>query len=297
MTTRVYDGHTPVGGGECLPDVNDLVPSDPGTIGLESVGPALADRTIGEVSGFAPPRVEESEIRHVDTVLAESVIGSDNRVQVQDTSIFPWRAMCSLEITTKTGARMVGSGTLIGPRTVLTAGHCIYIHQYGGFASSIKVTPGQNGHATPHGSAMATKFYTVTGWTRDRSREYDYGVIILPTPLGDTVGMLGYGHLADGELKNLMVNNAGYPADKPRGTLWWNASQIASVSDTQVFYTLDTKGGQSGSSIYRFIAPDQRIIVAVHAYGTGLADGALGGVNSGIRINKQVKENLDRWRE
>ncbi len=50
----------------------------------------------------------------------------------------------------------------------------------------------------------------------------------------------------------LLVNNAGYPyeADKPYGTLWYNAAAFARWRRQYIEYMVDTEGGQSGSPIY-----------------------------------------------
>ena len=41
------------------------------------------------------------------------------------------------------------------------------------------------------------------------------------------------------------MNVAGYPGDKPMGTLWYNNRNVGSVNADKVFYAADTAGGQS----------------------------------------------------
>jgi V8-like Glu-specific endopeptidase len=76
--------------------------------------------------------------------VAEVVIGRDDRVQITNTTAYPWRTICSLIITARDGSRWIGTGWLVGPRTVITAGHCVYMHKRGGWARSIEVIPGRN---------------------------------------------------------------------------------------------------------------------------------------------------------
>ncbi len=74
----------------------------------------------------------------------EIVIGADDRVRVTNVTAFPWRVICSLQIRAQDGSRWIGTGWLIGRRTLITAGHCVYIHDRGGWATRIEVIPGRN---------------------------------------------------------------------------------------------------------------------------------------------------------
>lgn len=61
-------------------------------------------------------------------MVLESIIGTDDRVRIQNPSVYPWRAICALRMTAKDGSRWIGTGFLVGPGTVITAGHCVYLH-------------------------------------------------------------------------------------------------------------------------------------------------------------------------
>src|SRR4051794_24962558 len=58
----------------------------------------------------------------------ESVIGRDERQRVLDTDLTPWRKICSLQMRGALGSGVIGTGWLVGPRTVITAGHCVFSH-------------------------------------------------------------------------------------------------------------------------------------------------------------------------
>lgn len=220
---------------------------------------------------------------------AESVIGVDDRIKIQNTAEYPWRAQASLVMTAADGSQWIGSGTFIGPRTVLTAGHCVYIKGSGvpgrdGWMRSITVMPGRNGSATPYGAKTSSAFRSVTAWTVNGNQEYDYGVIILPSSFNN--GWFGITSLGDGDVVNSVGNIAGYPGDKPAGTMWYHSRKILSVGPRKVYYDIDTAGGQSGSGVYRLVN-NQRHVIAVHAYG--------GGANSGTRINGEVFNFVASW--
>ncbi len=236
---------------------------------------------IGEASYGRPPR------------LPETVHGPDDRVQITDTAAYPWRAIASLLITAADGSAWIGTGWFIGPHTLATAGHVVFIKNSGvagrdGWVRSIRVMPGRNGNSLPYGSVTSSNLRSVTGWTQNGDETYDYGAIILATDLGNTVGWFGFGVYPDADLLAAVGNIAGYPGDQAAGTLWYDRRQIAAVSDRKVHYDIDTAGGQSGSAVFR-IVNGQRFGVAVHAYGGATT-------NSGTRINAAVYNNLVAWK-
>lgn len=223
----------------------------------------------------------------------ETVHGPDNRVQITNTNVYPWRAHASLLITARDNSMWIGTGWFIGPHTLATAGHVVYIKGSGvpgrdGWVKKIQVMPGRNGSSLPYGSVTSTDFRSVTGWTNNGDENYDYGAIQLPTPLGNTVGWFGFGVYSDADLLGSVGNISGYPGDKPSGTQWYDARRIASVNSRKVYYDIDTAGGQSGSAVYRIINGG-RYGVAVHAYGGATT-------NSGTRIVKPVFDNLLAWK-
>ncbi len=224
---------------------------------------------------------------------AETVHGPDNRVKINATNTYPWRVHASLLITAADNSQWIGTGWFIGPRTLVTAGHCVFIKGSGvpgrdGWVRRIQVMPGRNGNSLPYGSVTSTTFRSVGGWTSSGNAEYDYGVIILPTPLGNATGWLGFGNFSNADLLASVGNISGYPGDKPSGTQWYDARRIAAVTARKVHYDIDTAGGQSGAAVYR-VVNGNRYGFAVHAYGGG-------STNSGTRNNAQVYANLVAWK-
>lgn len=153
------------------------------------------------------------------------IIGHDSRVRVTNTLDIPFRYTCNFEYDFPSiGRRAMCTGTLIGQRTVLTAGHCIV----GKVPSRMRVIPGRDGTLEPLPATQATRFITPRNY--QEASATDYGVIHLRDPIGthvgywtrtynrgprDTVGT----SISNGSLPLragvLTVNVSGYPADMP----------------------------------------------------------------------------------
>ena len=222
---------------------------------------------------------------------AEVVIGKDDRIRVQATRKYPWRAICSLRITARDGSHWIGTGWLVGPRTVITAGHVVFMRKHGGWAKKIEVIPGRNGSSKPYGSCIATSFRSVKGWTKKGKRSHDYGAILLPKscPFGKRVGYFGYANYSFSSLLGRVVNLSGYPGDKPSGTQWWHARRIKFVTGRRLLYNIDTYGGQSGSPVWRYVN-GHRYAVGIHTSGSLSGNGA-------TRISKPVFKNIKKWKQ
>lgn len=265
-----------------------------------------------QVKGFKPPALNESakraraltapntrrlrdiaEASFGTPAQLETVHGVDDRVKITTTSSYPWRVHASLLITAADNSQWIGTGWFIGPHTLMTAGHVVYIKNSGvpgrdGWVKKIVVMPGRNGNTLPYGSVTSQSFRSVTGWTNNGDQNYDYGAILIPTNLGNTVGWFGFGVYNDATLTGSVVNISGYPGDKPSGTQWYGARKVDSVGARKVYYDIDTAGGQSGSAVYRIISGG-RYGVAIHAYGGATT-------NSGTRIVTAVFNNMVNWK-
>jgi V8-like Glu-specific endopeptidase len=251
-----------------------------GAAGLGDGGPDMAILDIGAAS-FG--QVQGGGV---------SILGTDERDQITQTTQYLWRAIASLRITARDDSQWIGTAWFISPRTLITAGHCVFINGSGdpdrdGWVKSIEVIPGRNGFSKPLGSATSKTFRSVRGWTEKADQNHDYGAIILDQPFGVSTGWFGYGVFDDNQLVDVQAHVAGYPGDKPSGTLWHGSLPIQSVNPLKVFYAIDTAGGQSGAAVY-LEQNGLPIAVAVHAYGGTTS-------NSGTRITPDVYRNLRQW--
>ncbi len=156
------------------------------------------------------------------------IIGGDSRRRVKKTTDAPFRYICNLEYDVPgAGRRSICTGTLVGPRTILTAGHCLS----GLSPSKMRVIPGRDGTLEPLPATAATKFILPNSYQGASST--DYGIIHLANPIGNAIGYWSQTHKTwpkdcigtsilsvetlPKPLGKLKVNLSGYPADKPFG--------------------------------------------------------------------------------
>ncbi len=304
---EVLDPHTPTAPEDTgAPIEFDTVGSEP--FAGEGTGETHTPDGVEAVEGYQPPEAvpELSTVLDLDEDLPdigeasfgpspESVIGTDDRVRISPASSYPWRAHASLRITANDGSPWIGTAWFVGPHTLITAGHCVFIRNSGvpgrdGWVRHVDVMPGRDGSSLPYGSTRIPRasIRSVTGWTVNGSHEYDYGALLLPNnDLGSRTGWLGAANFSDSTLTSSVGNLSGYPGDKAAGTQWYHARRIQSVGPRKVYYDIDTFRGQSGSAVY-VVSNGARHAVAIHAYG--------GSSNSGTRINAGVLNTIVSWR-
>jgi V8-like Glu-specific endopeptidase len=249
----------------------------------------LADGLLETAKSILPNSSDAAlgAFRSVD--LMEVVIGDDDRQAISDVTGSPWRHICALRINTKTNRRFVGTGWLIGPRTVMTAGHCVFMHDEGGWAESIEVIPALNGSDRPYNSFVSTQFRAVDGWTSERTSDFDYAAIILDEAVGNETGWFAFSALGETDLLSTDANISGYPQDRDRASRqYFHARKIVRASQRKIYYEIDTYGGQSGSPIW-LLAGNRRVAVGIHTNGSSTS-------NSGTLINSEVFSNMRLWK-
>lgn len=207
------------------------------------------------------------------TPTAESILASDDRIKVKNTTVFPYSATVFVQSTFPNGDVYVGSGSLVSSDGVLTAGHMIYNKARGGWATKVVIYPGLNGTVAPFGSATAIKLFSVDDWTNNQDTQHDIGMMRLDKPIGYQTGWFGMTTTAS---QNETVQTSGFPGDK-YGAMYKASGIVDTLTETALHYTFDTSAGQSGSPVYT----TGNSLVAAHTYG-GNTD------NFGTRINSTV---------
>lgn len=213
------------------------------------------------------------------------ICDEDTRQKVTPAS-GPEKATCRLLIQFSSPTDFYqGTGFLVSPRLVLTAGHCVYDKSHGGWARVITIYPGDQSL----GAYQGVKLYTVSGWVNGPSDAYDYGAIVLADDTMHKKVNFSFElrPMSDKDLGGTEFASRGYPIDK--GFAQWISLPPANPSSTTpltMSYIFDTERGQSGGPV--FPNGSDGAAVAVHA-----KDGC---PNSGTRINQARKDKiLNEW--
>jgi len=221
-------------------------------------------------------------------------IGKDDRIEVPETRVYPYRCICSLEILAADSSSWTGTGWLVSPRTVITAGHCVYRHANGGQVTQVEVIPGRDGPEPPYryNSCISKEFAWAEMWKKEAQHAHDYGAIFLPNDcrFGDKLGYFGYADLTTEQLGQIEVCLSGYPSDKKlESTQWYHVRRLNKVTETSLRHKIDTFEGHSGAPLWHVEGDENRHVVGIHNAGSSF-------INHATRINDAVFQQIKDWR-
>jgi len=233
---------------------------------------------------------------------AEDVVGTDDRVRVTtDTESYPWNTVGYIGNTYPSGNPYRGSGAIVTPYMVLTAGHMVYSVGEGGYVSELYFAPGQRqmsegGAVTrPYGQFAAHHWETNSNYidalkTKPTDQfKYDYAAVFFTTPF-TSVGITSMPVVFDvAPPINDVINLAGYPGSVQGETnsqaMWKSSGDVTSVTDRILYYDADTTGGNSGGPVWQLMSSGLRRIIAIHVASTP----------GGCRLISQNQGVIEAW--
>eukprot|EP01026_Neomeris_dumetosa_P006031 TRINITY_DN1186_c1_g1_i1.p1 TRINITY_DN1186_c1_g1~~TRINITY_DN1186_c1_g1_i1.p1 ORF type:complete len:327 (+),score=22.16 TRINITY_DN1186_c1_g1_i1:141-1121(+) len=206
-----------------------------------------------------------------EALILETVIGIDGRQYVVDTTRYPYRTIGRL-VYQCGSSYYTCTATLVGPRTIITAAHCIVWEEYRRSCSNFMFSPGQQQSYKPFGTfGVVSVSYSSKYLDNPNSDNFDFGVLTLDTDIGSLIGWMTFGYDCSDVVQDLLT--AGYPADldESSSTMYYddcyNQGVDACYSGYTFKHTCDTSGGQSGSPMFTYDEEGDPVIRGVHVSG------------------------------
>lgn len=212
---------------------------------------------------------------------------------------WPFRSVCYVEVTFPSGRVYSGSGVLVGPNDVLTAGHLVYDSANHAWASSVRVIPAYDTHSwtSPYGEFQSVRVQGFPGFDPNGDgrivdgdgilatfggSERDFGLITLNEAVGIRTGWMQI----DVTNSAAVYNVTGFPASQ--GFQAVNASAYLTADRVDWFWDISSVGvtpGYSGGPVW-------------HLTDAGATASVVGVVSTGIaagQINPSYALIFDAW--
>lgn len=214
------------------------IDAETGEITKEEYTENLARSNYNKTEPFIPKNVMNN---------SKAIVGgSDGRVAVSNTKVFPYSSVCTLEVKFEEGY-VYTTAFMIYKNLALTAAHNVYNSEYG-VVQSAKIYPGITTTEIPFGAANAKSYSMDKKWIENYNSLEDWCLIELDSNIGEKCGWQGiaysddYGYFAQGE----KVTVIGYPQRFKQFTM---RDSVVKATYMYLLYAVDTSKGQSGSPV------------------------------------------------
>eukprot|EP01026_Neomeris_dumetosa_P025714 TRINITY_DN21123_c0_g1_i5.p4 TRINITY_DN21123_c0_g1~~TRINITY_DN21123_c0_g1_i5.p4 ORF type:complete len:202 (+),score=8.13 TRINITY_DN21123_c0_g1_i5:621-1226(+) len=189
------------------------------------------------------------------------------------------------------------TGTLVGSRFVLTAGHCVIDRNSGQLLDDLDFYPAKNQDLEPYGKYAWEYAFVSENFYITKDSRYDYALIVLEKPVQD-IQPMSFAHECDTRL-TFTLNIVGYPFDKnPSDAQWTTSCNAVKLNCTQKIFqhNCDTMKGMSGAPMFVYRRNDnpQFSIRSIHIAAL-LTNQPIGVINLGVILTEEIIYQLNQW--
>jgi V8-like Glu-specific endopeptidase len=187
---------------------------------------------------------------------ANNVYLPDGRKLITSANQFPYNTIVYIETVGGNGGAYIGTGVIIAPNTVLTAGHVVYNAAEGGYIRSATVYQAYaNGNYNPNTATAVTSEVANSDWlVKDKVNPKNYplgsndlAILNLSKNIGLSTGWMG---MTSSLSKNQTISLVGFPQDHFR-QMWGMSGNVSQISNPLFNYSnISEFPGQSGSPIF-----------------------------------------------
>jgi len=189
-----------------------------------------------------------------------------------------------------------GTGILIHPKAILTAGHNIFDPTLGGQAVQILARMGSGNRSWMSASSCDT---TQQWQSQDSSSSarafsgFDIGIVFLADSADANPSQIAFGALPDASLLNQTIFLNGYVGEDPPPFIEANA-RLSQVDTRRLYYPIRTKGGNSGGPVY-LANPNASGTLVVGIHTSLVPETTVNGCGSATRITTDISSLINSW--
>lgn len=176
-----------------------------------------------------------------------------------------------------------GTGFMIAPNIMLTAGHCMYSQELQQNVSQMRVYYLQND------TVISSQYTLPAGWIvpdeyKAGNDNYDWCIVFLQQHIGNTIGYFDYA-VTPNSVSSVFVS--GYPSENDVYQ-YSSYGALSYYNAYQFYHTCSTLGGHSGAPIFGGTG----IVYGIHTYGSNLANPVH---NWGNRITQELFNTIEYY--
>lgn len=217
------------------------------------------------------PAYKPANLSTIGGLTNPAIISGTNLTEV-DPSIFPNSAVVHIRVPMgNTGKVALGSGFLVGPNTIITAAHCVWLQEFEEWQNEIRVYPQFKNNLSityyKAESVICQKDYIDK---KDIRWQYDWAIITLKEDIGAKYGWLGVGFGSN--LIDKPVTLAGYPTGDDGRRVQYQSKGVIEKGGTNIppelvyWSTTNRKSGISGGPIF----DDNAVSWGIHTSSRGV---------------------------